>query len=91
MQSTQIAVLVVEDEPLIRLAIIDELEAGGFTIYEARNAAEAVVILESNPAIHLMFSDIDMPGDMDGLKLAVLVRDRWPRLFETAGRRSESS
>ena len=72
------AVLVVEDEILIRMAISDQIADGGFTVYEAGNADQAIRMLEAHPDIRLLFTDIDMPGSMDGLKLARAVRDRWP-------------
>lgn len=71
-------VLVVEDEPLIRLSAVDLIEAAGFNVLEASNADEAIVLLETNPDIRVVFTDIEMPGSMDGLKLAFAVRDRWP-------------
>jgi CheY-like chemotaxis protein len=73
-----IPVLVVEDEELIRLDIVDFLEQEGFVVYEAADADKAIVLLEKHPSIRVLFSDIDMPGSMDGLKLAAQVRDRWP-------------
>ncbi len=74
----KIAVLVVEDEPIIRMDVVDQLEEGGFKVFQAANADLAIKILEANPAIRILFTDIDMPGSMDGLKLAAAVRDRWP-------------
>ncbi len=71
-------VLVVEDDTLIRLEVIEELESAGFSIIEAGNADQAIAVLEARQDIHLVFTDIDMPGSMDGLKLAAAVRDRWP-------------
>jgi CheY-like chemotaxis protein len=71
-------VLVVEDETLIREFVAEELEEAGYTVVAANNAAEAIAILEARQDIHLVFTDIDMPGSMDGLKLAAAVRDRWP-------------
>lgn len=81
------AVLVVEDEPLLRMDIADRLRDEGFEVYEGSNADEAIEILEATPRIHLLFTDIDMPGSMDGLKLARAVRDRWPpiRIIVTSG------
>jgi CheY-like chemotaxis protein len=70
--------LVVEDEPLPRMLAVEVVEAAGFTAIEARDADEAVVLLESRTDITLLFTDINMPGSMDGLKLAHGVRDRWP-------------
>lgn len=81
------AVLVVEDEALIRLDIVDCLEEAGCEVEEAANAAQAVRILESRKDIRLVFTDVDMPGSMDGLKLAAYVRDRWPpiKIIVTSG------
>lgn len=71
-------VLVVEDEVLIREIVAEELEDAGFAVVMAKNADQAIAILENRLDIHLVFTDIDMPGSMDGLKLAASVRDRWP-------------
>ena len=70
-------VLVVEDEPLLRILNVYVVEEAGFTAIEACDADEAVVLLESRADIALLFTDIDMPGSMDGLKLAHAVHDRW--------------
>jgi len=89
MTDTHVAVLVVEDEPLVRMDIVDILEAGGFVVFEAANADEAIAILVEHPEIRALFTDIDMPGSMDGLKLAAAVRDRWPpiKIIVTSGHR----
>ena len=71
-------VLIVEDEPLLRMLAVEVVEEAGFVAIEARDADEAVVLLESRADITLLFTDINMPGSMDGLKLAYAVRDRWP-------------
>lgn len=71
-------VLVVEDEPLLRLAAIDMVEHAGFVAVEARDADEAVAVLEGRDDVRVVFSDISMPGSMDGVTLATYVRDRWP-------------
>jgi CheY-like chemotaxis protein len=71
-------VLVVEDDPLLRILAVEVVEEAGFTAIEARNADEAVVLLESRADVALLFTDIDMPGSMDGLKLAHAVHHRWP-------------
>ena len=80
-------VLVVEDEALIRLDMVDCLEEAGFSVEEAASADEAIIILERRTDIRLIFTDIDMPGSMDGLKLAAYVRDRWPpiKIIVTSG------
>jgi two-component system, response regulator PdtaR len=72
------AVLIVEDEVLLRIHAADIVEEAGFTPIEAKNADEAVAILESRDDIVLLFTDVNMPGSMDGLKLAHAVRNRWP-------------
>jgi two-component sensor histidine kinase/CheY-like chemotaxis protein len=73
-------VLVVEDEMVLRMRAVDIVEDAGFTAVEAVNAAEALSILESRSDISLLFSDIQMPGSMDGLNLAHAVHDRWPTI-----------
>src|SRR5450755_1844272 len=78
-QSTVLrAVLVVEDEMLLRMRAVDMVEDAGFTPVEAINADDALAILESRSDIELLFTDIQMPGSMDGLKLAYAVHKRWP-------------
>jgi two-component system, response regulator PdtaR len=77
--STRIpAVLIVEDEPLVRLGAVKMIEEAGFLVLDAANADEAIRILESRTDIRAIFTDINMPGSMDGLKLAHAVRNRWP-------------
>jgi len=71
-------VLIVEDEPLLRMNAVDIVEDGGFEAIEAENADEARAILEQRSDIRIVFTDITLPGSMDGLKLAAMVRDRWP-------------
>src|ERR1700738_3072608 len=72
------AILVVEDEMLLRMRAVDMVEDAGFTPIEAINADDALAILESRSDIELLFTDIQMPGSMDGLKLAYAVHARWP-------------
>jgi two-component system, response regulator PdtaR len=71
--------LIVEGDPLLRMLAVEVVEEAGFVVLEAGNADEAVALLESHPDISLLFTDIDMPGSMDGLKLAHAVRDRGRR------------
>jgi CheY-like chemotaxis protein len=71
-------VLVVEDEMLLRMRAIDMVEDAGFTPIEAVDADEAVAILDARSDISLLFTDIQMPGTMDGLMLAHAVHERWP-------------
>lgn len=75
-----IQVLVVEDEILIRMDIVDYLAGAGFIVHQAANARQAIDILTGNEQIRAMFTDIDMPGDMNGQALAALASDRWPPL-----------
>lgn len=88
----QITVLVVEDEPLVRMDISDQLQDFGFDVLEAENAAEAIDMLAMNSSIQVIFTDVDMPGEMDGLKFAAAVRDRWPpiKIIVTSGHRQVS-
>jgi CheY-like chemotaxis protein len=88
--SPPILVLVVEDEALVRMGIVDHLMEEGFDVLEAGNADEAIGLLDSHANIRVLLTDIDMPGSMDGLKLAAAVRDRWPpvRIVVTSGHRS---
>jgi two-component sensor histidine kinase/CheY-like chemotaxis protein len=72
------AVLVVEDEMMLRMRAVDMVEDAGFTPVEAVNADDALAILESRSDIELLFTDIQMPGSIDGLKLAYAVHQRWP-------------
>src|SRR6266404_1847077 len=80
-------VLLVEDEFLLRMDAADMIAAAGFEVVEATNADEAIEILESRRDITVVFTDIQMPGSMDGLKLARAVRGRWPpiRIVATSG------
>lgn len=64
------AILVVEDEAFIRMAAADTIEDLGFSPYEAGDAHEALSLLAEHPEIELMFSDVNMPGPMDGVALA---------------------
>ena len=73
-------VLVVEDEMLLRMRAVDMVEDAGYTSVEAVDADEAVAILESRSDIALMFTDVQMPGSMNGLKLAHAVHERWPSI-----------
>lgn len=84
---TPIRILVVEDETFIRMDVVETLSAAGFETLEATNADEAIQMLENHREIRLVFTDIDMPGMMNGLKLAAAVRDRWPpvKIIATSG------
>jgi len=80
-------VLVVEDDTLLRMHAAEMIEEAGFRVLEAQNADEAILLLESRIDIGIIFTDIDMPGSMNGLKLAHAVASRWPpiRIVATSG------
>ncbi|GLH79324.1 hypothetical protein SSBR45G_42330 [Bradyrhizobium sp. SSBR45G] len=83
----RLVVLVVEDELLLRANAAELIADAGFDVVEAGNADEAIAILEARPDIHVVFTDIQMAGSMDGLKLAHFVRGRWPpiKIIATSG------
>jgi DNA-binding NtrC family response regulator len=85
--SEKAVVLIVEDEFLIRMCAEEMVEEAGFRPISASNADEAVRLLESRNDIRAVFTDIRMPGSLDGLRLAHLVRNRWPpvALLVTSG------
>ena len=82
-------ILVVEDEPVIRIAAVRMLEDAGFAVLEAANAHDAISVLEYRTDVRAVFTDIHMPGTWDGMRLAQMVRDRWPsiQLIVTSGLR----
>ena len=86
-------VLIVEDEPLIRWSAIEMIEDAGYEIFEAANADEALRILEACHDIEFVFTDVDMPGSMDGLNFARAVHDRWPpiKILVTSGKKTPSN
>jgi CheY-like chemotaxis protein len=72
------AVLVVEDEPLMLMDAVELVTEAGFEAIAAKNADDAIRILENRSDIRVVFTDVNMPGSMDGIRLAHAVRDRWP-------------
>lgn len=80
-------VLIVEDEFLLRADAVGFMENFGFMVYEASNADAAIALLELHDDIRAVFTDVHMPGSMDGLKLAHHIRGRWPpvKLIITSG------
>lgn len=82
------AVLVVEDDALVRMAAVAMIEDAGFRVHAAATADEALVIMEREADVSLLFTDVDMPGTMDGLRLTELVHRRWPdvKLIVASGR-----
>lgn len=81
-------VLIVEDESLIRDMRKEELEDAGYDVVPVSDADHAIRVLEARQDAHLVFTDINMPGSMDGLKLAAFINDRWPpvHIIVTTGR-----
>jgi two-component system, response regulator PdtaR len=86
--NSKAAILVVEDETFIRLWAADLLEENGFSVLEAKDAAAALKVLESRPDVKLLFTDVQMPGSLNGMELAREVHTRWPHilLVITSGR-----
>ena len=83
-------VLIVEDDAFLRMAAASFIEDAGFETLQASNADRAILLLEARDDIRIVFTDIDMPGSMDGLKLAEAVRGRWPpiEIIITSGKYS---
>ena len=77
-KQNRLVVLVVEDEPLMLMDALDLVTEAGFEAIGAKNADEAIHILESRNDVRVVFTDVNMPGSMDGIKLAHAVRNRWP-------------
>ena len=73
-------VLVVEDEALVRLTAVTSLEDLGCTALQAGSADEALSIIHEHPEIRVVFTDIQMPGNLDGLELARYIREKWPNI-----------
>jgi CheY-like chemotaxis protein len=88
MSPTPALILLVDDEPMIRWIASDALEEAGYEVVAAENAAQALVLLNDRRDIALLFTDVNMPGAMDGLALAELVHQKWPAvgLVVTSGR-----
>jgi CheY-like chemotaxis protein len=78
--AAQLAILLVEDDVLVRLATAEALRAAGLVVLEAANADEALMVLRRSTPIDAVVTDIRMPGAMDGLGLAATVRAKWPDL-----------
>jgi two-component system, response regulator PdtaR len=81
----ELTVLVVEDEVLTRLMLADELRSQGLQVLEASNAHEALTVLQSALPVHLLFTDIRMPGEMDGVALAKFAHAHFPRIKSIVG------
>jgi two-component system, response regulator PdtaR len=83
-------VLVVEDEAMVREFVGEDLREAGYQVLLASNADAAVTIMEARQDIRLVFTDVTMPGSMDGLQFAICVKSRWPQvhIVVTSGKRS---
>jgi CheY-like chemotaxis protein len=73
-------ILIVDDDPFLRMLTAEFVNEAGFETLEARDADQAIAILESCSEIAVLFTDINMPGSMDGLQLAHVVSNRWPAI-----------
>jgi len=73
-------ILVVEDEPVLRLVAVGDIEDAGMIALEASNGSQALEILAAQPAIDFLFTDIDMPGAVDWVALATIVQRRYPSI-----------
>lgn len=82
-------VLVVDDEPLLRMFNVDMLSDAGFDVIEAANADEALRLLSLVSDIRVVFTDVEMPGTLNGFELALRVEAQWPDIgvVVTSGRR----
>ena len=69
-------ILIVEDEAIIRFELIDLFEEEGYRVYAAANADEAIALLDRHGEVRVVLTDVEMPGSMDGLKLAHYIRER---------------
>ena len=83
-----VVILIVEDDGFINLMASDDLKRAGYDVVSVYSADEAIRVLENRNDIWLIFTDIDLPGSMDGLRLAAAVGDRWPpiHIIITTGR-----
>jgi CheY-like chemotaxis protein len=77
---TPISVLLVEDEVLISNLVADCLTASGFTVHEVTTADEALRYIDSGANIDVLFTDVNLPGSMDGAELATRARERRPEM-----------
>lgn len=89
--ASHVLILIVDDEPIIRLLACDSLEEAGFDVIDAANAAEALDILAERTDVGVLFTDVNMPGGVSGLDLAETVHRRWPaiKLVVTSGQPPE--
>lgn len=76
--SARLPVLIVEDEPVLRIEATDMVERAGFEAVEATSVEDAIHILEHRPDIRIVYIDLDMPRGVKGIEIAAAIRDRWP-------------
>ncbi len=83
----RVTILVVEDDTLVRFNAFDFLTGGGYRVIEAAYADKAIASLENNPDITIVFTNVNIPGSIDGLRLVEAIRKRWPpvMLITTSG------
>lgn len=88
MPENAITVLIVDDEPIVRMFAAEMVEEAGYAAIEAGDAHQALTVLDALDEVDVLFTDVDLPGDMTGLELAALVRRRWPavKVIVTSGR-----
>jgi CheY-like chemotaxis protein len=80
-QEKPIVVIIVEDEPMVRMAAVGAFEDAGFEVLEGKNAQAALLILEAQGGrVQALFTDVEMPGEMDGLGLANQIHHDWPTI-----------
>jgi CheY-like chemotaxis protein len=73
-------VLLVEDEPLVRIGLAEFLRENGYRVFEANDAPEALSVLAAGPVIDLVIADVGLPGDMDGFALGRRIKAEWPKI-----------
>lgn len=71
-------ILIVEDEAIVRFELVDLFEEAGYRVFEAQDADQAIGVLQREREIHIVLTDVQMPGSMDGLRLAHHIRERYP-------------
>lgn len=77
-QQMPVLILIVEDDPLVRMVAADTLQDAGYRVIEATDADEALVLLDARPDVRAMVTDVRMPGELDGIGLSIIVAERFP-------------
>lgn len=88
----KIVILLVEDEPIIRMGVADHLESIGYKVVEAGNGGQAIRILSERRDVHVLVTDIHMPGEINGIDLALWTRDNIPstKIMVMSGAQSDA-